>query len=371
MLNIISDASRLETTPREFISLVVSDVTYRMESDVHHILYMLWGAPGTGKTRGVIPALKQALDDTTGEDWVINSNFRGMNVDPVDLRGLPRIDAKAKVVEWVQAGFLPNVERDGEYVILVIEEFYLNPEVIGVFMELTGERGVGEYRLPKNCIIIGLTNRPEDNSNVRHGNSMAQDNRAEHYTLRLSLEEFIEDVCIPQDWDPRVPAFLNWKGVSYLHEFPNGCPPGVAKKRIAYATPRSWEKVSHRGKQNLPPDLFMKACAACLGKDIGMEYFAFCRLYDELPDTQQYWDNPEGAPLPAKLDILWATMGRLSNTIDNDTERFAAFTTVAKRCPEEMLQPVMADAVKRWPDMMVTDTFIQFSVDYAHLKFAA
>jgi hypothetical protein len=105
----------------------------------------IWGACGVGKSQIVA----QVADDLDFEFL----DVRAVQLDPVDLRGLPRI--KADQTEWVPPKFLPT---DGKG-ILFLDELTSAPQMTqaGCY-QLVLDRKLGEYVLPDGWVVIAAGN---------------------------------------------------------------------------------------------------------------------------------------------------------------------------------------------------------------------
>ena len=97
----------------------------------------IWGACGVGKSQIVA----QVADDLDYEFL----DVRAVQLDPVDLRGLPRI--KADQAEWIPPKFLPSNGK----VILFLDELTSAPQMTqaGCFSVFAGASD--------NCFSAGLT----------------------------------------------------------------------------------------------------------------------------------------------------------------------------------------------------------------------
>jgi hypothetical protein len=105
----------------------------------------IWGACGVGKSQIVA----QVASDL---NWQF-LDIRAVQLDPVDLRGLPRIAADQ--AEWVPPKFLPTSGQG----ILFLDELTSAPQMTqaGCY-QLVLDRKLGEYQLPDGWVVIAAGN---------------------------------------------------------------------------------------------------------------------------------------------------------------------------------------------------------------------
>src|SRR6516164_2556822 len=105
----------------------------------------IWGACGIGKSQIV----NQVADDL-GFEFL---DVRAVQLDPVDLRGLPRIAADQ--TEWVPPRFLPTSGKG----ILFLDELTSAPQMTQASCyQLVLDRRLGEYQLPDDWVVIAAGN---------------------------------------------------------------------------------------------------------------------------------------------------------------------------------------------------------------------
>ena len=130
----------------------------------------LWGAPGVGKS--------QVVAQVAEERNLALRDIRAVLLDPVDLRGLPRITAEGLSV-WCPPGFLPGA-NDPEEGILFLDELNAAPPLVqAACYQLILDRRIGEYKLPDGWSIIAAGNREKDKA-VTHRMPSALANRMVH-----------------------------------------------------------------------------------------------------------------------------------------------------------------------------------------------
>ena len=179
----------------------------------------IWGACGVGKSQIVA----QVADDLDF-DFL---DVRAVQLDPVDLRGLPRI--KEDQTEWVPPKFLPTSGKG----ILFLDELTSAPQMTqaGCY-QLVLDRKLGEYRLPDGWVVIAAGN-PASERGVHFSMPRPLRNRFVH----LELEADLNDWCkwaVNSNVRPEIIAFLRFKP-DLLHTA------DATSDANAWPTPRSWE----------------------------------------------------------------------------------------------------------------------------------
>jgi AAA domain (dynein-related subfamily) len=156
----------------------------------------IWGPCGVGKSQIV----GQVADD-------LNFSFldvRAVQLDPVDLRGLPRIASDQ--TEWVPPKFLPTTGKG----ILFLDELTSAPQMTqaGCY-QLVLDRKLGEYVLPEGWVVIAAGN-PASERGVHFAMPRPLRNRFVHLELEADLDDWCKwavkaRVC------PEIIAFLRFK----------------------------------------------------------------------------------------------------------------------------------------------------------------
>jgi MoxR-like ATPase len=135
----------------------------------------IWGPCGVGKSQ----IAAQVADDLKYEFL----DVRAVQLDPIDLRGLPRIAGTS--TEWVPPKFLPTTGRG----ILFLDELTSAPQMTqaGCY-QLVLDRKLGEYRLPDEWVVIAAGN-PASERGVHFSMPRPLRNRFVHLHLEADLPE--------------------------------------------------------------------------------------------------------------------------------------------------------------------------------------
>jgi hypothetical protein len=282
----------------------------------------LWGPPGVGKSsilRQAAAALKLAVVD-----------IRATLLDPVDLRGLPKVTKDAAV--WCPPAFLP---RAGTGVLFLDELAQAAPMVQAACLQLVLDRRVGEFVLPDGWAVVAASNRAEDRAGTHRLISPLL-NRFVHLDLDVSADDW-QAWAVTAGVSPVVCAFLRYRP-ALLFQFDPAANPR------AFPTPRAWQFVSDV-LAGAPTDLVHAVVAGCVGDGPAAEFVGFLRLYRELPDLDCVLARPDAAPVPIEPAVLYALVGALVERCRRDQAPLPAFVKYALRLPNEFAVLALRDAL--------------------------
>lgn len=289
----------------------------------------LWGPPGVGKSsvvRKVAAETNRRLVDV-----------RATLLDPVDLRGLPRLSQDTAV--WCPPAFLP---RDGEGILFLDELAQAPPLVQSACLQLVLDRKLGEYTLPDGWAVIAASNRTEDRAGTHRLVSPLL-NRFVHLDLDVEADDW-QAWAVTAGIVPEVRAFLQFRPALLFQFEPNANP-------RAFPTPRSWQFVSDV-LPTLPACLVHRVVAGCVGDGAAAEFVAFLRLYRELPEIDVVLQSPDTAPVPGDPAVLYALVGALVEKCKGDRAPLAAFVKYAIRLPDEFAMLAVRDALAVQPKLV-------------------
>ncbi len=294
----------------------------------------LWGAPGVGKSQVVAQvAARRRLELI---------DVRAVLLDPVDLRGIPRIDASGAAV-WCQPAFLP---RKGQGILFLDELNTAPPLVQAACYQLILDRRLGEYTLPAGWTVIAAGNRESDRA-VTHRMPSALANRMVHLDFEPDLDDWLQwaaDAGI----EPRLRAFLRFRP-KLLHDF------DPKRSEKAFPSPRSWEFVSRiltagAGRQTLHALL-----KGAVGDGAAAECMAFLTIYDDLPDPGVVLADPGGVAIPDDPAVIYAMCESVARKASDAV--MPSLATLASRLPVEFGVLLMRDAAAVEPSIVETEAF--------------
>ncbi len=301
----------------------------------------LWGAPGVGKSQVVAQVARQR--------GLVLRDIRAVLLDPVDLRGLPRITSSG-VAAWCPPAFLPGEGDDSQGILFLDELNSAPPLVQAACYQLILDRAIGEYRLPDGWSIVAAGNRDKDRA-VTHRMPTALANRMVHLDFDAVLDDWLSwarENGIRQE----VRSFLRFRP-RFLHYFD----PTSADR--AFPSPRSWEFISRVMDAGPDPDVEYELFKGTVGQVAAAEFTGYLKIWKDLPDVCDILKDPLQAPVPAEPAAMYALCESLGLLADDDTiEGIAAY---ALRLPAEFGVLLMRDAVCRQPSLATGEAFARWA----------
>jgi hypothetical protein len=293
---------------------------------------MLWGPPGVGKS----DIVRQLGLETNRKVIEFRTNIR----EPVDVRGVPVPCEKTGTTRWFVPDELPQVERDGEFGILFIDEINSgSTQMMAVMFGLVLDRRVGEYELPRGWVIVAAGNRISDRAAAQRMPTALR-NRFAHIFIVADIDAW----CVwanANNVAPELVAFQRLRrgehnGNGVLHVMPKG-------DENAFPTPRSWTRC---GKYVNAPKLHrVRLFASHVGDAYAAEFDGFVELYHSLGSLDDIVKNPKTAPLPTEPSQRYAVCTGLARLATKKT--MPQIIEYAERLPRESQIMVVTDATRR------------------------
>lgn len=313
----------------------------------------IWGPPGVGKSQ-IVAAVAREL----GFDF---RDVRASQLDPVDWRGIPHVDAGETT--WAIPRFLP---KHGRGVLFLDELTSAPPMTQAACYQLVLDRRLGEYVLPSAWVVIAAGNRAADRG-VHFAMPRPLRNRFVHLYLDTDLQEWCR-WAIQTHIRPEIIAFLRFKP-DLLHH------PGSPDSN-AWPTPRSWEMASKvlagqaqrqqfSRQSGLLPTIEFDLLAGTIGEAAAGEFTGFLRLFRQLPSIDEIFLNPERAPVPTEPSTQYAVATALGRFMTDQS--IGRAMKYLDRLPVEFKVLAVRDAVVRDQALTHTPEFVTFGVQHAEV----
>jgi hypothetical protein len=289
----------------------------RVQEVIHSVIetrwpLFLWGPPGVGKSsvvRQIAESKKLELID-----------IRASLLDPTDLRGIPTVENG--MAKWCPPSFLPrDPESKG---ILFFDELNAAPALVQASLyQLTLDRRIGEYELPRGWRIIAAGNRAKDRAVVFRMPS-ALVNRFVHLEYEADFDDW-RDWAIGRKINPLILGFLSTRP-ELLFNMDNPDKP--------FPTPRSWEMVSDVLDKFGDSKNCRDVILGSVGEGASMEFLGYCdsAISEEIID--KIIADPENTILPKKLGDQYALISFLVFKLDKQKVVRAAEVVLNRVSPE-------------------------------------
>lgn len=294
----------------------------------------VWGPPGIGKSQ-VVTQTAKAMD-------LKLIDIRAILLDPVDLRGLPRIDDQGRS-QWCPPGFLPT---SGKGVLFLDELNAASPMVQAACYQLVLDRRLGEYELPEGWFVAAAGNREKDRA-VSHRMPSALANRFVHIDFEVDADQWI-DWAMKASLAPEVIAFIRFRP-GLLHDFD----PKTDTK--AFPSPRSWEFVSRLIACRPDTEILKALVAGAVGPGAGAEFCGFLALWEQLPSVGTILSDPLEIYIPEDPAVRYALCEMMGAALTQ--ENAEDILTWAARLPGEFSVLLMREAVRKDAGVVNTRAF--------------
>ncbi|PIE66523.1 MAG: ATPase [Desulfobacterales bacterium] len=294
----------------------------------------LWGPPGVGKS--------QVIHQAATKMGIEIIDVRAILLDPVDLRGLPKISNDGRS-EWCSPAFLP---KDGEGILFLDELNAAPPLVQAACYQLVLDRKIGEYQLPDGWAVVGAGNRESDKA-VTYRMPSALANRFVHIDFSIDCEEW-KNWAAQHDIHPDIVDFIDFRP-GLLHDFD----PHTDTR--AFPSPRSWEFVSRLLDDDVDQEVLTELLQGTIGKGAATEFIGFRELRNGLPKLEDIFTNPMKVIVPSDPSVLSATCEMVGKSAT--VEQAENVINFADRLPEEFGVLLVREAVRHCCDIVQTSHF--------------
>lgn len=275
-------------------------------------------SPGMGKS---------AITHTVANEFNLKMiDHRLSTSSPEDMSGLPHFNARGRAEFAPFEDLFPLDDdplpqgKDGW--MLFLDEFSSAPKSIQApAYKLILDRMTGQRKLNERVAIAAAGNHATDRAIV-NPISTALQSRMVHLELELSFDEWLLDVAIKENYDPRIIAFLS-QYPSKLMDFR----PDHQEK--TFCCPRTWEFMNKLviGKSITEEKAAMYAGTITSG--VAAEFLQFSLLSGSMIKVADILANPVSCPIPGDNSLRWATVSHMMEKITEDN--FAKLATYANR----------------------------------------
>jgi len=288
--------------------------------------------PGVGKS--------QIIQDRATAAGLEVADIRLGQLDAVDLGGLPFPvydgepgKSTARMARAI-TDLLPH-DPDWQGVVFFDELSQAPAMVQGAALQLLLDGKLGQYTLPAGARKIGAGNRTHD----RAGAQKLISPLVSRFVTSVTLE------CNPDDWLEWSNGKVSDRVRGYIKNRPdhlNTFDPTDEQQADGhpYACPRTWDFAGDIIDSGLSEDLYQEVLGGCVGAGVALDFVAYLKYYDRLPDVDADLARMDGVLPPEEPSLQYAyAMTLLSKSraahMDNDGGRVADCCRLASRMQTE------------------------------------
>lgn len=303
------------------------------------------GQPGGGKSacvREIARKLQAKLGIPDERVVEFNPSLR----DPVDILGIP--DTKGDCAHWLPPEEFYAIRSGVGPAILILEE--LSDATMAMQNPLCRvilDRYAGQMKLSEELYILATGNRTEDRSGANRL-STKLGNRMRQYKFDTSLDDWVA-WAVKHEVRPELIGFLRFRP-GLLHDFD--------PKRTVNPTPRSWEDVSLI-PTDVAPALYYESVCGAVGEGAAAEYTAFLRVFNQLPDVEEFLKDPSSVQTSKDPSVIYALCAKLTSVVTK--RNFPKFYKWLETQPKEFMVMAIRDMMKACPSIYSTKEFMDFA----------
>lgn len=299
----------------------------------------LEGPPGVGKSEAWAQIAEEA-----GVGFI---DIRLAQMDPVDLRGLPK--HSGDLVTWGRPDFLPMVERDGEEGIVLFDEL----GDCGKAMQSAAYQPILNGRVGPHVIPPGWYRCAAGNSQKHRAGAQAMSTALAN---RFNWIEVEADVDCYREHGVKIG--IHHLILGFLKHRPNLLHDMAVGSTKAFPSPRSWHRAS--AFIDAPADVRTRLIAGCVGEGAAGEFAAYMRAID-LPDLEEILADPKHCRIPPEPAHKYALTCMLSQFADRTN--LAKIMTYIRRSEygRDFEICTVLDMTKRDRSLAETKAFTEFA----------
>lgn len=271
------------------------------------------GKTGVGKSQMIREGLVPKMREHFNMDVVLH-DYRLSSKDITDGTGIPVVadDPEGKRTVWTRPAFIPV--EDGKMHLIFLDEIgHASVQMQhAVGYQLTQDRALGEYKLPKNNRLILAMNMREDKGG---DNKLAKPFEGRGAWVELADDPlgFLEYMT-ERKFNPHLIAFLKLRPQLY-HKMADG---------PTFPMPRRYEQLNRvMNIEGIKNSEIEDAATALVGEGVSAELAGFLKhIAAHLPRLSEIKANPMKAKVPQELDLQYVVAMAIAQQIkpeDADT----------------------------------------------------
>lgn len=337
-----------KVTPRQAVEMI-------SECLQAGLVPFLQGSPGIGKSaigNGLTKSFNLAMVD-----------HRLSTSPPEDMSGLPYFEERpyGRVANFAPFADLFPIEgmplpegKDG-WLVFLDEYNSAKKDTQAASYKLLLDRMTGQKKLHERVAIVLAGNLSTDRAIVNNLSTAAQ-SRLVHLEMQVSYHDWLRDVAIPQDYDPRIIGYVS----QYEEDLMNFSPTHSDK---TFACPRTWEFMNRLITGREVSEGKAALYAGTIGEDIATKFVQFTKIWNDVIRIEEILKDPLNCRLPVTLDLQWATVSTMNSKLT--VKNFAGMAAYAARLGLDMKILFFRFALAKFPELRREPAFANAATEIA------
>lgn len=313
----------------------------------------IWGPPGIGKS--------SIVKQTAAELDLELIDVRSVTLMSVDVRGIPTV--QDGITTWNPPEFLP---RTGSGILFLDELGQAETSVQKAWLQLTLDRCVGNYKLPKGWKIVAASNRVTDNAGVR---KILEPLRGRF--IHLNLETDTEDWlwwAAKNNLLHQVRYFIAFRPSLLSENKPSPV------ENSGWPAPRAWHILSdtlqlfgEEWPEMVADRRLAELVSGIVGEGASTEFSEFVRIGQQLPSAQEILKQAATFPIPtSKHSLCWALIGSVVDYVShNESKKLIEQAFIlADRLPKEFSILMVKDLHAACKQIAGHPSFVSWATKY-------
>ena len=173
------------------------------------------------------------------------------------------------------------------------------------------DKMIGQHKLHPRVVLSMAGNLATDRAIVNLAGTAMQ-SRVITLEMIVSFEEWLMDVALPQNYDPRILAYLQAHQGDLMDFRPD-------HNDKTFCCPRTWEFMNRLIHDKPITSTRMPMYAGTITSAVAGKFVAFTQVKDELVSFEDIMRDPMGCPVPRNNDVRWVTVSSMLEKVNADT----------------------------------------------------
>ena len=248
-------------------------------------------------------------------------DVRASGLLPEDINGMGAVvDGHAKFLPFKDKFPLDTMEVPAGFngwLLFLDELTNASREVQAALYQLLLDRQVGDHKLHPQVFIVAAGNRVSDRA-AANAMGTALQSRVVSLEIEPNLDEWLEDVAFPANYDPRLTSFL----LSSRGQFYTFNP--QSREELTFSAPRTLSMLNDLlVNQDYPLNVndagSLPIIAGTVGSDTAAKFHIHCTTTLNLPKMADIIARPDTTPLPDSSALIYGVVTSAISYINENT----------------------------------------------------